>query len=70
MRRVRHAHETSFEDVELESGWLLAMLDSSTPLVIDTPPHLSFKFLLLVIAAEVLVVLSISIRGPKDHFVE
>jgi hypothetical protein len=45
------------------------MLDSSSPLVINASPRISFKSFLIVIAAELIVVLAISTHAPKDHFV-
>jgi hypothetical protein len=60
----------AFEDVELESGYSLTIMDSSRPLLIDITPRIPMRSVLKFIAVELLVVLFVSLCAPKDHFVD
>jgi hypothetical protein len=61
---------SSFEDVELEAGFPLTIMDFSRPLLIDLTPRLPIRSLAKFIFAMLAIVLGICFSSPKDHFVD
>jgi hypothetical protein len=66
----RKRYHDSFEDVELERGWRVPVMDSSIPLLIDATPRVAFSIVLAFVAIELLVVVIVSICVPKDRYVD
>jgi hypothetical protein len=67
---VRSSIHDPFEDVELESGWPMTIMDSSRPLLIDIAPRIPMRSVLKFIGVELLIVLFVSLCAPKEHFVD
>ena len=62
--------ESSLEEVELESGPIFTILDSSRPLMLDNPAKSQFSDVIVYITAFVILILFASFCAPKDHFVD
>jgi hypothetical protein len=62
--------QSSFEDVELETGFQFTVMDPSRSLVIDASPRVRLSSVAAFIFAMLLVVLASALTAPKDHFVE
>ena len=62
--------ESSLEEVELESGPMFTILDSSRPIMLDNPRRAQISEICTYLLSLVMFVLFASFCAPKDHFVD